>query len=69
MECVYKVPSISYYIHQMNQNSSNPRINLVGLSIGDGMMDPRTCRRMQLVDRNALLISSTTSHDHTRAVQ
>ena len=36
------VPSLSYKIYQMNQNPNNQYVNLVGLSIGDGMMDPLT---------------------------
>jgi vitellogenic carboxypeptidase-like protein len=36
------VPSISYYIHQQNLMNPPTRINLVGLSIGDGLMDPLT---------------------------
>lgn len=36
------VPSISYYIHQMNLMNPIVRINLVGLSVGDGLMDPLT---------------------------
>lgn len=36
------VPSLAYKIYNMNQNSSNQYINMVGLAIGDGMMDPLT---------------------------
>ena len=36
------IPSFGYKIHTMNMDASNARINLVGLSIGDGMMDPLT---------------------------
>ena len=36
------VPSLGYKIYNMNQNTSNTHINLVGLAIGDGMMDPLT---------------------------
>lgn len=36
------VPSLSYKIYQMNANPDNQYVNLVGLSIGDGMMDPLT---------------------------
>ena len=36
------VPSLAYKIHNMNQDSSNQFVNLVGISIGDGMMDPLT---------------------------
>merc|ERR1712232_670273 len=36
------IPSLGYKIYNMNMNTSNPHINLVGLSIGDGMMDPLT---------------------------
>eukprot|EP00008_Paramoeba_atlantica_P006164 CAMPEP_0201487890 /NCGR_PEP_ID=MMETSP0151_2-20130828/16123_1 /ASSEMBLY_ACC=CAM_ASM_000257 /TAXON_ID=200890 /ORGANISM="Paramoeba atlantica, Strain 621/1 / CCAP 1560/9" /LENGTH=452 /DNA_ID=CAMNT_0047873059 /DNA_START=47 /DNA_END=1405 /DNA_ORIENTATION=+ len=35
-------PSISYEIHEKNKNSSNLFINLKGLSVGDGLMDPLT---------------------------
>jgi len=36
------VPAASYTIHKMNQDPNNgPRINLKGLSIGDGAMDPK----------------------------
>lgn len=36
------VPSISYYIHTQNLMNPPTRINLVGLSVGDGLMDPLT---------------------------
>ena len=36
------VPSLAYKIYNMNQNSSNQYVNLAGISIGDGMMDPLT---------------------------
>mmetsp|Transcript_13163 Transcript_13163/g.52527 ORF Transcript_13163/g.52527 Transcript_13163/m.52527 type:complete len:488 (+) Transcript_13163:56-1519(+) len=34
------IPSLATKIHHMNTDSSNPKVNLVGLSIGDGTMDP-----------------------------
>lgn len=36
------VPSLGYKIYQMNNNPKNQFINLKGISIGDGMMDPLT---------------------------
>jgi len=35
-------PSLSYKIWEMNQQSGTVKIPLVGLSIGDGIMDPQT---------------------------
>ena len=35
------VPAASYTIHKENQVEGNPKINLKGLSIGDGAMDPQ----------------------------
>jgi len=34
------IPAISYKIHQENQVSGNKKINLKGLAIGDGAIDP-----------------------------
>ena len=34
------VPAISYKIDMMNKQSPKLRINLVGLAIGDGLVDP-----------------------------
>jgi carboxypeptidase C (cathepsin A) len=34
------VPSISAFIHQQNQNTGFPKINLQGLAIGNGWIDP-----------------------------
>ena len=39
--CRY-VPSISSYIHFQNLENPPVRINLAGLSVGDGLMDPLT---------------------------
>lgn len=36
------VPSLAYKIYNMNMNPANQYVNLVGISIGDGMMDPLT---------------------------
>lgn len=36
------VPSLAYKIYNMNMNKNNQFVNLVGISIGDGMMDPLT---------------------------
>jgi len=36
------VPSCAYTIHQRNQDPNNQFVNLVGISVGDGMMDPIT---------------------------
>ena len=36
------VPATSFYIHTMNQDSTNTKINLKGLAIGDGAMDPQS---------------------------
>ena len=36
------VPSLAYKVHQMNQQSGTVPIPLVGISIGDGIMDPQT---------------------------
>ena len=36
------VPSISNYIHFQNLENPPVRIKLVGLSVGDGLMDPIT---------------------------
>jgi len=35
-------PSLAYFIHTMNSKQNQTYINLKGLSIGDGMMDPLT---------------------------
>jgi len=34
------IPSAAYKIYNMNQNPANQYVNLKGISIGDGMMDP-----------------------------
>jgi len=36
------IPSLGYKIYNMNANPNNQYVNLVGLSIGDGLMDPLT---------------------------
>jgi len=56
------VPSASYKIYQMNQQSGTVKIPLVGLSIGDGIMDPQV--QTQGIADQAYMFSMFDSTEH-----
>jgi len=58
------VPACAWTIHQMNKNPQMNKINLKGISIGDGMMDPVT----QIPGYGDLAYSLSLADENQRAV-